>query len=112
MFDFHKNSPWFAEKYNPSEEFASLRLRVRKQGWKGRLSQSMLELEEGKYDPPIAGSTNGEIPLAKEVIVDSPVVSKMEQDDSKQPEEDIAFGMEEDDTHGEPKIGSGPPHSR
>ena len=57
MYEHHKKSPWFAEKYDPSPEFANLRSRVRKEGWKGRLEQFLFELEEGKYDPVVADST-------------------------------------------------------
>ncbi|KAF7301247.1 hypothetical protein MIND_00689500 [Mycena indigotica] len=51
MFEHHKRSPWFNEKYNPSEEHQSLRKRVRKEGWDGRLQTFLFELEEGKFDP-------------------------------------------------------------
>ncbi|KLO15738.1 hypothetical protein SCHPADRAFT_902111 [Schizopora paradoxa] len=51
LFDHHKKSPWFAEKYDPSPEFVSLRTRVRKFGWKGRMNQFLSDLEEGKFDP-------------------------------------------------------------
>ncbi|KAF8583949.1 hypothetical protein K439DRAFT_1347268 [Ramaria rubella] len=51
LFDHHKKSPWFSEKYNPASEWANLRSRVRKQGWKGRSEQFLKDLEDGKYDP-------------------------------------------------------------
>ncbi|EAU80560.1 hypothetical protein CC1G_09957 [Coprinopsis cinerea okayama7 len=71
MFDHHKKSPWFAEKYDPSPEYVALRTRVRKEGWKGRLNNFLLDLEAGKFDPdlnepreepasPIKESANGE----------------------------------------------------
>ncbi|GJJ07679.1 hypothetical protein Clacol_001884 [Clathrus columnatus] len=50
LFDHHKASPWFSEKYNPAPEWINLRNRVRKQGWKGRPELFLRELEEGKYD--------------------------------------------------------------
>ncbi|KAG6816871.1 hypothetical protein H0H87_002192 [Tephrocybe sp. NHM501043] len=53
MFEHHRKSPWFAEKYDPSPEMQNLRLRVRKQGWKGRLDTFLLDLESGKYDPDL-----------------------------------------------------------
>lgn len=53
MFDHHKKSPWFAEKYDPSPEFQALRTRVRKEGWKGRLQGFLLDLESGKFDPDL-----------------------------------------------------------
>jgi hypothetical protein len=54
MFDHHKKSPWFAEKYDPSPEFQTLRLRVRKEGWKGRLDTFLHDLESGKFDPDLS----------------------------------------------------------
>jgi hypothetical protein len=53
MFDHHRKSPWFAEKYDPSPEFAQMRMRVRKFGWKGRMSTFLLDLEAGKFDPEL-----------------------------------------------------------
>ncbi|KAF4602127.1 ssk1 response regulator receiver [Pleurotus pulmonarius] len=71
MFEHHKKSPWFAEKYDPAPEFANLRLRVRKEGWKGRIDAFLLDLESSKFDPDsqesaqqssptVDNSTNGE----------------------------------------------------
>ncbi|KXN84225.1 hypothetical protein AN958_12878 [Leucoagaricus sp. SymC.cos] len=51
MFDHHRKSPWFAEKYDP--EFQNLRFRVRKEGWKGRINTFLDELESGKFDPDL-----------------------------------------------------------
>ncbi|KAF9268347.1 hypothetical protein L218DRAFT_954708 [Marasmius fiardii PR-910] len=51
MFDHHKKSPWFWEKYDPAPEFQKLRSRVRKEGWRGRLSTFLHDLESGKFDP-------------------------------------------------------------
>lgn len=53
MFDHHRKSPWFAEKYEPSPEFAQLRARVRKVGWRGRVDSFLMDLEAGKYDPDL-----------------------------------------------------------
>ena len=53
MFDHHRKSPWFAEKYDPSPEFVKLRTRVRKVGWKGRIDDFLSDLEAGKFDPDI-----------------------------------------------------------
>ena len=50
MFDFHKRSPWFAERYDPA--LADLRSRVRKVGWRGRVNQFVIDLENGKFDAP------------------------------------------------------------
>jgi hypothetical protein len=51
MFDHHRKSPWFIEKYDPAPDFENLRMRVRKEGWKGRLNAFFHELESGKFDP-------------------------------------------------------------
>ncbi|EKM59421.1 uncharacterized protein PHACADRAFT_249892 [Phanerochaete carnosa HHB-10118-sp] len=53
MFDHHRKSPWFAEKYDPSPECQQMRSRVRKNGWKGRMDAFLLELESGKFDPDL-----------------------------------------------------------
>ncbi|KAH9483110.1 Serrate RNA effector molecule-like protein [Psilocybe cubensis] len=71
MFEHHRKSPWFAEKYDPAPEFESLRARVRKEGWKGRLNSFLDDLESGKFDPnlrepeaepssPVKESANGD----------------------------------------------------
>jgi hypothetical protein len=70
MFDHHRKSPWFCEKYDPAEEFAKLRTRVRKEGWRGRIHVFLQDLETGKFDPdlhePEEGvakeTTNGDVP--------------------------------------------------
>ncbi|KAI0751499.1 hypothetical protein C8Q80DRAFT_579948 [Daedaleopsis nitida] len=54
MFDHHRKSPWFAEKYDPAPEFQVLRTRVRKGGWKGRMDAFILDLESGKFDPDLS----------------------------------------------------------
>ena len=51
MFEHHRKSPWFAEKYDPSLEFVKLRERLRREGWRGRINAFVSDLEQGKYDP-------------------------------------------------------------
>ena len=51
MFDHHRKSPWFAEKYDPAPEFVNLRTKTRKLGWKSRESTFLHDLEAGKFDP-------------------------------------------------------------
>jgi len=51
MFNHHRKSPWFAEKYSPAEEFQNLRSKTRKEGWKGRVHAFLDDLEAGKFDP-------------------------------------------------------------
>ncbi len=53
MFEHHRKSPWFAEKYDPAPELEKLRTRVRKEGWKGRLNNFLHDLESGKFDPDL-----------------------------------------------------------
>ena len=54
MFDHHRKSPWFAEKYDPAPEFQAMRTRVRKGGWKGRMDAFIMDLESGKFDPDLS----------------------------------------------------------
>lgn len=51
MFEHHRKSPWFAEKYDPSPEFVKLRERLRREGWKGRINAFISDLEQGSFDP-------------------------------------------------------------
>ncbi|GBE79351.1 hypothetical protein BKA93DRAFT_812571 [Sparassis latifolia] len=71
MFDHHRKSPWFAEKYDPAPEYTNMRARVRKVGWRGRIDSFLLDVEAGKFDPdlnepepeatsPVKESTNGD----------------------------------------------------
>ncbi len=50
MFEHHRKSPWFAEKYDPSPPYQMLRARIRKEGWRSRLVTFLHELESGKFD--------------------------------------------------------------
>lgn len=51
MFDHHKKSPWFIEKYDPAPEYVNLRARTRREGWKGREIAFLHDIESGKFDP-------------------------------------------------------------
>lgn len=53
MFDHHRKSPWFAEKYDPAPEFAYLRARTRKEGWRGRLAAFVQDVASGRFDPAL-----------------------------------------------------------
>ncbi|KAF8121332.1 hypothetical protein EV363DRAFT_1365569 [Boletus edulis] len=53
MFEHHRKSPWFAEKYDPAPELLVLRRRLRKDGWKGHLQSFVQDLELGKFDPDL-----------------------------------------------------------
>lgn len=105
MFDHHRKSPWFAEKYDPAPEYQSLRLRVRKDGWKGRQDGFLLDLESGKFDPDL----NEPESETKESIVNgegttsdangtAPAVAV---DDVKGGDDDMQFGVEVDEEPGE-----------
>lgn len=100
MFDYHKKSPWFAEKYDPSEDMVALRKRVRKEGWKGRISRFILELDEGQHDPDSTVEKMAEgvepEPLSK---VEDPIVDEVKP--AKQEEDDAGFGMDAEDEHQE-----------
>ncbi|PPQ68654.1 hypothetical protein CVT24_005385 [Panaeolus cyanescens] len=66
MFEHHRKSPWFAEKYDPAPEFVNLRARVRKEGWKGRMTAFLNDLELGKFDPDASEAENEPSSPAKE----------------------------------------------
>ena len=66
MFDHHRKSPWFAEKYDPSPEFVTLRKRVRKDGWRGRLNAFIDDLEAGKFDPDVNQAVSEPASFTKE----------------------------------------------
>jgi hypothetical protein len=53
MFDHHRKSPWFAEKYDPAPEMQVLRTRVRKEGWKSRIDTFLHDLASGAFDPDL-----------------------------------------------------------
>ncbi|KAJ7163800.1 hypothetical protein C8R43DRAFT_988713 [Mycena crocata] len=83
MFDHHRKSPWFSEKYDPAPEFQTLRKRVRKEGWKDRLDTFLLDLEAGKFDPDLNepeaespvkenGAANGESSMVAPETVANP----------------------------------------
>jgi len=104
MFEHHKKSPWFAEKYEPSEYYVNLRKRVKKQGWRGKVDQFLLELEEGKHDPQIelkdeglhiSGDDFGQKQLTdmKQEIVKSVDLKNGPQED------DMQFGLDGEEDH-------------
>ena len=57
MFEHHRKSPWFGEKYDPAPEFQAMRMRVRKSGWRGRMDAFVSDLEAGKFDPDFSEPT-------------------------------------------------------
>ena len=67
MFDHHRKSPWFSEKYDPSAQNVYLRKRVRKEGWRGRLNTFLENLDAGMFDPQ-SGSLYQPSSLAKQSV--------------------------------------------
>ncbi|KAI0035628.1 hypothetical protein K488DRAFT_42774 [Vararia minispora EC-137] len=108
MFDHHRKSPWFAEKYDPAPEFVYLRRRLRKEGWKGRMASFVLALEEGKFDPEMREPTPDPIPApgtdemkSEPAPKEEPKEVKMEQDqgeDSGMAPGDESMKVEDDAT--------------
>ena len=96
MFDHHRKSPWFIEKYEPTPELENLRRRVRKEGWKGRLDNFLNDLESGKFDPEV---NEAEPSLS---VKDVGEVANIESsdvvgDESKPTDDDIQDNVEGDD---------------
>lgn len=56
MFDYHRRFAWFIEKYDMRERYVDMRERVRQEGTKGCIDQFIMELEAGKFDPPLPGN--------------------------------------------------------
>ncbi|EGO01534.1 hypothetical protein SERLA73DRAFT_176851 [Serpula lacrymans var. lacrymans S7.3] len=122
MFDHHRKSPWFAEKYDPSEEHLALRRRVRKEGWAGRLNTFLHDLESGKFDPdlneseaeptsPMKESINGETNITDSTAAIAPAEeSKVangedEMQFNMDPEEDVVdHEVTRTETNGKPVI--------
>jgi len=99
MFDHHKKSPWFWEKYNPAPEFVRLRARVRKEGWKGRLSTFLHDLESGKFDPDL-NEPETEAALGKENVANgenSTEASNNVDEPKATVDDDMQFNMDAED---------------
>jgi hypothetical protein len=94
MFDHHRKSPWFAEKYDPAPEFVTLRRRVRKEGWRGRLNTFLHDLESGKFDPDLS---------EPETDVTSPMKETVEtgEDTKTAGDDDMQFNLDAEDDAGE-----------
>ncbi|KAH8094761.1 hypothetical protein DFH11DRAFT_1555368 [Phellopilus nigrolimitatus] len=91
LFDHHRKSPWFAEKYDPSTEFANVRSRVRKIGWRGRMNQFVNELEDGKFD---SSFNENEPEPSSPVKEGSSVPENGAADDTVKNEEEFGMGLE------------------
>ncbi|KAL0949782.1 hypothetical protein HGRIS_009821 [Hohenbuehelia grisea] len=113
MFEHHRKSPWFAEKYDPAPEFQALRTRVRKEGWRGRIDSFLLDLETGKFDPesqetepepssPLKDApTNGEHPNGDANGAMAPAIS--EETKPHGGDDDMQFNMDAEDDAGGPE---------
>jgi hypothetical protein len=98
MFDHHKKSPWFWEKYDPSPEFQKLRTRVRKEGWKGRIQTFLNDLESGKFDPEV-NEPESEQPSspAKENVANADSAMDGGEDIKPAVDDDMQFNIEGDE---------------
>ncbi|KAG6850019.1 hypothetical protein H0H93_002468, partial [Arthromyces matolae] len=92
MFDHHRKSPWFAEKYDPSTDMQNLRMRVRKEGWRGRIDTFLLDLESGKFDPDLHET---DVEAAKENAVNG----EANGETNGQGEDTKPSGGDDDDMH-------------
>lgn len=115
MFEHHKKSPWFIEKYDPAPEYVSLRARTRREGWKGREIAFLHDLESGKFDPdvnePVAetepispakeNSVNGEAAAPTESNGDAPLAVKDEEVKPAVGDDDMQFNVEAEDDAGD-----------
>ncbi|KAJ7666549.1 hypothetical protein B0H17DRAFT_1089648 [Mycena rosella] len=115
MFDHHRKSPWFSEKYDPAPELQNLRKRVRKEGWKDRIDTFLLDLEAGKFDPDLNepqvespvkenGSANGEASLPSSESVPNPngtAAPISEEPKAATDDDDMQFNMNVDEDHTE-----------
>ncbi|CAA7259563.1 unnamed protein product [Cyclocybe aegerita] len=104
MFEHHRKSPWFAEKYDPAPEFENLRTRVRKEGWKGRLGAFLHDLESGKFDPDLRESEAAPTSPGKENgNVDTVADGNVLTDDTKigLGDDDMQFNPEPEDDAGD-----------
>ncbi|KAJ7122902.1 hypothetical protein C8R44DRAFT_876099 [Mycena epipterygia] len=112
MFDHHRKSPWFSEKYDPAPEFQNLRKRVRKEGWKDRLDTFLLDLEAGKFDPDLTepqpespvkenGGANGE--SAPESVADPNGTAAPISEEPKAggDDDEMQFNMNVEEDHAE-----------
>jgi hypothetical protein len=102
LYQHHKTTAWFIERYSPDEKYVTLRKRVRRDAWKNRVATFMRELEDGKFDvlatqpdPAVAPTqgTNGSVLGGDvEVVATSPV------DDAELDRVDNEIKVEEDET--------------
>lgn len=100
MFDHHRKSPWFAEKYDPSPEFVSLRRRVRKEGWIDRLETFLHDLETGKFDPDL-NESESESSVVKEIPSGAPGEGMAPEEAKNAADDDMQFNMDAEEDGGD-----------
>ncbi|KAG8903976.1 hypothetical protein FRB99_002455 [Tulasnella sp. 403] len=109
LFDHHKASAWFLERYDLSEQYASLRTRTRKIGWKGKIDEFIQKLEQGKLDPvleldatPPANATTSQPsdPDQSQLTEQNGEDVDIMNEESR-PDEDMDIAMFEGDVNGE-----------
>lgn len=114
MFKHHRKSPWFAEKYDPAPEFAALRARVRRVGWRGRMDNFLTDLDTGKFDPdfhepePEAASPVKESTANGDSALNGTDTSAQADEDVKPTgngEDDMQFNVEAEDEAGDQDAG-------
>ena len=110
MFEHHRKSPWFAEKYDPAPEFQALRTRVRKVGWRGRMDAFVMDLESGKFDPDLteAATDGGKEHLNGESSAANGVKTEAESAEEKPTggDDDMQFNVEGEEDAGGLRKGS------
>ena len=113
MFEHHRKSPWFAEKYDPAPEFQAMRTRVRKTGWRGRMDTFIMDLESGKFDPdlsePVADTVSKENANGESGATNG--VKAEPEGEEKPPaqaagDDDMQFNMEAEEDGGEDAKGT------
>jgi hypothetical protein len=111
MFDHHRKSPWFAEKYDPAPEMQALRARVRKDGWNGRFDMFLHDLASGVHDPdtdepePIAEVTSPTSPVKENTTngedVGNGTVAKGDEAKPTVGDDEMPFTMETEEETGD-----------
>ncbi|KAI0356500.1 hypothetical protein OH77DRAFT_1423431 [Trametes cingulata] len=124
MFEHHRKSPWFAEKYDPAPEFQALRTRVRKIGWRGRMDAFLMDLESGKFDPdfsapapentsPTKENANGESSVTNGAGGDAAATpAEASKPTAAGGEEDMQFNVEAEEDAGDNDANRGGDRSR
>jgi hypothetical protein len=112
MFEHHRKSPWFAEKYSPLPEFQNLRRRVRKGGWRSRIDSFLVDLEAGKFDPDFTESEPEAVAPPKEAAVNgdgaqpdaSDPVAPVDEGKPTEGDDEMQFNMDTEEDGGDPEV--------